>query len=187
MKITISQEGVGPISVITVPDNNKQVTKSQEGFLDKMKESKYDFWNEESFNRWLESKKSDFGKICNMCIRIQKDKEVKGANKIRYGNYLALDYDYGKTFVSSAYIEKIIRGLYKNDMKRKKGNVDPILIVYMDTSDEKEKQSFFEKYKEIFLNSQFKTDWERPGNSFWDYIEKAVKNREDACGFCVYI
>ena len=37
MKITISQEGVGPISVITVPDNNGQRTKSQEGFLDKMK------------------------------------------------------------------------------------------------------------------------------------------------------
>ena len=32
MKITISQEGVGPISIITVPDNDKQVTKSQEGF-----------------------------------------------------------------------------------------------------------------------------------------------------------
>ena len=110
-----------------------------------------------------------------MCIRVQKDKEVKGANKIRYGNYLALDYDYGKTFVSSAYIEKIIRGLYKNDMKRKKGNVDPILIVYMDTSDEKEKRSFFEKYKEIFLNSQFKTDWEKTWKLFLGLYRKSCQ------------
>lgn len=32
MKITISQEGVGPISVITVPDNNKQVQKAKKDF-----------------------------------------------------------------------------------------------------------------------------------------------------------
>lgn len=169
--------------------------RSSEGLFDNIKSKKYDFWNEETFEKWISSNKSLFGKICNLCIRIQKDKSLQFANNIRYGNYTALDYDYGKTFISSSYIEKILRGIYSKDFKRKKDDKFPTIMMYMDLSTvhapQKTKNnainSFFNKYKETINNYEFKTDWEKCGNAYWDQIERAVKNNEEACGFCIYI
>lgn len=176
-------------------DLNPCPIHSSEGLIDSIKSKKYDFYNEETFEKWLSSNKSLFGKICNLCIRIQKDKSVQFANNIKYGNYTALDHDYGKSFISSSYIEKILRGIYSKNPKRKKDDKFPVIIMYMDLSNIRAPQesrtnainSFFNKYKEVFGNSEIETSWERRGNPYWDYIEKAVKNNEEACGFGIYI
>ena len=170
---------------------------SSEGLIDNIKSKKYDFWNEETFKSWIDSKKQDIGKICNLCIRVQKNPNIIFNNTIKFGSYLGLDGNYGKSFISSKFIIDELTQYYTHSKKieRKKDEDFPVLICYMDlsssraTREQKDKafESFYKVYNEVFNNSSFKTDWEKCGNSYWDYIERAVKNNEEACGFCVYI
>lgn len=186
MKITISQEGVSPI-----------IIKSTEGLFDKSK--KYDYWDYDSLCKWLETKNSLMGKICNACIKVKKHPDFKAIEKdIMFGSYTSLYQDKkftGKQIISIDMIKQIYKsiGVFNSwtkevEYKRKKNENKSadILICYVTLPENL--KSYVNKFYEIgksnftLLEPDCAVSFEKSGNPYWDGIDN-LPNNKIFCGF----